>query len=78
MVYYISSINWKRNFKFPENTTITEATEYGIQGLDAGNWGAIQIKPKDKNDVEGYIMWEGYLLKMIEFLGQKYTCKEYQ
>ena len=61
-------IHWKMNFDFPMNITIHDAIRYGEQGLDMGVRGCLMVKPTDKNDVSGHIMWEGYLLSLCNEL----------
>ena len=61
-------INWNMNLEFPDNITIHDAIRLGEQGMDMGVRGCFMVKPTDKNDVAGHIMWEGYLLSMCNCL----------
>ena len=68
MFHLMGCIHWKMNFDFPNNTTIHDAIRFGEQGLDMGVRGCFMVKPTDKNDVSGHIMWEGYLLSLCNEL----------
>ena len=68
MVQLITHIGWRNNFEFPANVTIRDAILYAEQGLDYGGRGVFMVMPTEKEDILGHVLWEKYILLMLEIV----------
>ena len=68
MVQLITHIGWRNNYQFTTNVTIRDAIEYAEQGLDFGWRGVFMIMPTEKEDILNHVLWEKYILLMLEIV----------
>ena len=64
----IPNIGWRNNYQFTTNVTIRDAIEYAEQGLDFGWRGVFMIMPTEKEDILNHVLWEKYILLMLEIV----------
>ena len=68
MVKLIACISWRSNFEYPQDVTIHAALKFAEEGLDSGPRGCFMIMPTEQENIIEHVLWEIYILQMINKL----------